>query len=122
MSKGKINPLVAVAGAILSADGQSTDESWHLLIEEEALGLASQIEYAFHKRMSAARKKLPIPSPANLEFQINIFVDAMLATTCGLLGKYVNISAEFEDAICEGVRAKFSALRKMHIENKGPQL
>lgn len=123
MAKNKSLVILAGAtGAVLGAGGapMDTEEKWKLGIEEEAIGMAGQFEYAFHKRMAAARKRLPIPSPENLEYQINTFVDATLATTAGLLGKYVNISQEFEDAVAEGIRDKFRQLRQLHIQNKGP--
>lgn len=125
MAKSKVNPMIILNptdGCVLGAGGVPVDkeESWKKDVEEEAIGMAGQFEYAFHKRMQQARKKLPIPSPENLGFQINTFVDATLATTAGLLGKYVNISTEFENALVEGLRDKFKQLRQLHIENKGP--
>lgn len=96
-------------------------KTWKERLQDEAIGMAEQFEYAFNKRMAAARKQIPgTNNKEGLELQVNIFFESVIATTVALLGKNINISEEFEEVYVKCVREKFSALRKLHIENKGP--
>lgn len=77
-----------------------------------------EVQKSMSRRMSTALKAVPKKTEDEIGIQLNIFIDMLVSTTCILLGQYVNLSAEFEDKVVQGVREKFSVLRKNALSGK----
>ena len=105
-------------------DFQGSDKKpkWISDIEKDATRLAANIEKAFIVYMQQSRKKLPFENEQHLTEQLNIFLDALISTTCVVAGRYVNTGQEFEDVIVSAVREKFTLLRKHVLTNGGKSL
>ncbi len=101
-------------------DFQGSDKKpkWVVNVEKDATRLAANIEKAFIVYMVESRKKLPFDDEVHLTDQLNIFLDALISTTCVVAGRYVNTGQEFEDVVVSAVREKFTLLRK-HVISGG---
>ncbi len=100
-------------------DFQGSDKKpeWIVRVEKDASTFAANLEKAFIMYMVRSRKKLPFEDNTQcLTDQLNIFLDALISTTCVVAGRYVNTGEEFEDVVVGAIREKFSLLRKHLIE------
>lgn len=89
-------------------------------IQREAQILADVMEKNFLASITRATKLLPEQSHDFKEELIFTYIDALITTTVGICGSYVNSSSQFEEVVQKAVADKFVILRKMQLEGRLP--
>lgn len=93
-------------------------QPWQQQVQDTAMRFAQEMERQFLLHVNKASSALPSQSSENRSELILQFIDALITTTCGISGQYINKSGEFEEAVVQAVRDKFTMLRKMEIEGR----
>jgi|WetSurMetagenome_2_1015567.scaffolds.fasta_scaffold147530_2 hypothetical protein len=90
--------------------------NWQEQTQKDAMQFAENMERMFLMAIENASKKLPAQTSNNRGELVMNFIDALITTTVGISGQYINKSGDFEDMVVQAVRDKFTLLRKMELE------